>query len=735
MVYWFTLCVSSNRIKLFSCKRWRNTELYSEGESVSLPDNFKKSVGFEHKEAKQLKFKPILTRNTYSKQLNVSQTKANFIVSVLRQEGKIMYKQFKNKRIFTILLTMLMVFSVIAPTISIYANEGLIQSKFSGIILSNHDNINMDNIEIKVYKSEVETLEAGIDEYTHYYEYSVLTDEFGQFEFTKPSEYCYFSINLDTLPEYTGVDIDYMFIKPQEHNIEVEIDYIDDIVYQDLNVEIKSSTDETLFADFAFEQVKNHNKSNGVSVYDFISLDTVSDTVVINANGFIKEINVSNDISNFSMVDKIDLFNDLNFISEEQKIELYCDLISQDMIKDLIEIDSLTPFYESISEYYENNKSVISDDLKSKIENLFNSNSVLHRAATRDTFSYLIWTINYDTGMFSNSEINTLKTYLNQIYSFYFNTCGFDRPSPKVNDGNSYRIEIYDGTGSNSCLSNLETKNNVEMRTSYITLNYEGTMDSAFKKSIAHEIMHSIQYAYNKNVPDNQAWFREANAAWGGLANTQADINWFKDFTGRFFSTPHYAITSTTNSRHYGALVWFLTIQNEFGGATAINMIMENYRNYEPLTAIDRGLKAIDSTYSRKKSFVNTIYNDINAKSTYGYNWKEVKLQNTYSENKAIITTLSNPVSCAYYRFLPVSGKTQLELTMSEADGNYTDYSWCVQRESNTGVLFNAGKATSISDARTLVINFTTSHKYITLGQINNSVSIAHRTRFSGKYL
>ncbi|MBQ4327959.1 MAG: hypothetical protein IJC32_06065, partial [Clostridia bacterium] len=124
----------------------------------------------------------------------------------------------KKYRIISIVICISMIFCLIVSTSALGATQ-----VFSGKIVC-EDNIDLSDVEIKIYYSERTYDEEGnFLYYVETYERSVYADADGDFEFVKPSLYCSYTINVETLPANYGVSKHTQFIIPTRTNDSVAL--------------------------------------------------------------------------------------------------------------------------------------------------------------------------------------------------------------------------------------------------------------------------------------------------------------------------------------------------------------------------------------------------------------------------------------------------------------------------------------------------------------------------------
>ena len=225
-----------------------------------------------------------------------------------------------------------MIFCLIVSTSALGATQ-----VFSGKIVCG-DNIDLSDIEVEIYSSAPKYDEDGnFLYYVETYERSVYADADGDFEFVKPSLYCSYTINVETLPANYGVSKHTQFIIPTRTNDSVtiaaistaEADYSGGSFYAIFKAADGTEiyTDHDIIEDgessvfVAGENLSATKQIISAENIEDVNRYTLSGTIVTNGKNY--RYSKSFDISDYSETEKADLLCSLGKISEEEKYDIY----------------------------------------------------------------------------------------------------------------------------------------------------------------------------------------------------------------------------------------------------------------------------------------------------------------------------------------------------------------------------------------------------------------------------
>lgn len=203
----------------------------------------------------------------------------------------------KLKKILCAILSGVMISSLFIN--NVYAvSDTISDNKFYGNISCKYENISANDIEIKVYSSELIYSEEGVNQYNHYLMDTVLTDSNGNFSFDKPKSPFLIKVSLDTLPYGTGVEHETVFYSNNEKSDVIPLSQIDDIeIYEDnssYNITLLSSNDTPLFANYEVDETLSTNLAN--ITYDNIDDLQINKDVNIRVGKINKAVTFTQDI-------------------------------------------------------------------------------------------------------------------------------------------------------------------------------------------------------------------------------------------------------------------------------------------------------------------------------------------------------------------------------------------------------------------------------------------------------
>ena len=468
----------------------------------------------------------------------------------------------KKYRIISIVICISMIFCLIVSTSALGATQ-----VFSGKIVC-EDNIDLSDVEIKIYYSERTYDEEGnFLYYVETYERSVYADADGDFEFVKPSLYCSYTINVETLPANYGVSKHTQFIIPTRTNDSValsaiataEADYnggsfyavfraVDGTeIYTDYDI-VEDSESSVFVASENLSTTKQIISSENI---EDVNSYTLSGTIVTKGRNYRYSKNF--DISDYSEIEKADLLCSLGKITKEEKYNIY----SQN--------DELLYEHNCIQFINDEGRAVNADPPE------FDS--------TYDIgFGSYTMQIRYNANDFTNhvSNLNLFKTQLTNIYRYFCQTNGFVAPTTSGNYLYLYITTVNQASGKTLAYTGGD---------SYILIDKAIVQNGTAERTLAHEFMHAIMCKYLTYTAG--LWFNESFATLASLIysnysnpsylNSSAGFSEFRGYLEDFVETPNLSLTSDSATREYGALVLPLCIYENHGGWSAIKTILQNF--------------------------------------------------------------------------------------------------------------------------------------------------------------
>lgn len=287
--------------------------------------------------------------------------------------------------------------------------------------------------------------------YAETYEYSVYTDDKGQFKFDKPTQYCSISVVLDTLPANYGISKQTQFIIPSNTSINIELSVVSDVcvVMQDGNLTpiIYNLAGDTIFAPYTLIPLEGTVVSSAMSAEKkVLSLKHIDNISFYNRQGIVKigsnsyPYVIEDNLNDVSLLDKINILCDQGYLTESEKISLYCDLLKNDIG---YVIQSGTTIYSEIMEYRDKNSISLSSDVSRKINEVadisVDPTYTDYIEATIGTYKIRVF---YDAS--ENMQYSVVSNFVSEcisVYNFFVTNNHFRAPLP-YNDTLYYPIYL-----------------------------------------------------------------------------------------------------------------------------------------------------------------------------------------------------------------------------------------------------------------------------------------------------
>lgn len=498
-------------------------------------------------------------------------------------------------KLLALILSTAMLFSTIISTSALETVQ-----TFTGKIISDTD-IDLSGIEVKIYSSEPVYDESGkLAYYAETYDRSIYTNSIGVFSFTKPTAYCSYTINVETLPAGYGISKHTQFIVPSR---------LDDTVTaapiataetaldgDSIMVTFADESGNVLYTDYevipdnagaiSTGEIGSMTEAESIMTYSALKeLDsyTYSGTIVTNGKNF--RYSEEYDLSDFSEINKADFLYSKGVISEDEKYEFYVNYNNEQIYSEhqnsklLSQIDSLT---------YQTDYSVVFDsDLDVEIKK---NNSVVYR-----------FRIFYDSNFLSYIQLNeTIKPSCTAIYNYFIESASLLAPTMYTDENGDQYFPIYivnDGDIGDDLGRTIYIPDSNCIK---IVLTTNTALASASNcHTLAHEFMHAITRTYIGAV-SIEKWFLESLACMAAIVflentatNTRSQIRFYKQncdisiFTGE----EYYKDIS------YGAVLYPLYIYTEMGGWSTIRQILDNCTN-NPYLAISSASNVPSYSYA-----------------------------------------------------------------------------------------------------------------------------------------
>lgn len=470
------------------------------------------------------------------------------------------------KRIISVILTLVF---LSFPLTTNCASIDVIGTNQFALTVTHDDSTNIDlsGIYIDVYSSVLSAYDptSEVSEYTHTYAFSVNTDSRGEVYFTRPSENFLIMVDLSTLPENMGIDVQTKFYRNGIFNDVLYVTEIDDVV-----VELNAMAE------------------NGVSV---VALDKQG--TALNAHYTISEttekLSTSSLLRSSSQVlsgkvyigDFVESYSYEVEYSDEQKMSLVETALSKNSIS---KTDALT-FYV---DYFE--KHGRSPELYEKVSSLKSDSTwfeTLPSAQQSDVnviLSAPSYNKEYEVGNFIiryNSSSSTVPTYITSVMTALQSSdtslvTGLSLNRPKSNWLGTAKYHIYVTNESSKYAAYTQPETNLGIRTSYIVIpnisDLTVSLDDFMQGTVAHEYLHAIMHGY-RSSGELPKWFKEAWADWAAVrvfGIEATDIGRVNDYLNNTYKS------LTSNDITYGKFLYPLYIRQVHGGDTTVANVVKN---------------------------------------------------------------------------------------------------------------------------------------------------------------
>ena len=588
------------------------------------------------------------------------------------------------KKLISMVLSATMMMSLLET--SIFAdNENLpdeTSSVLNGIIKTN-DDVNVSNIKIDIMTSELKQSENDVFIYENTYSYSVYTDNDGTFSFSKPSENCLVKIDLNSIPECTGVDKQSYFVDYTNTLENFTISEIADVEFNDTN----SVTVYDTYRNQLVTNVDVEMDTQSISMYGMTNSDNLTALCIANANGYIETASIDISNENDSLVTKANTMFAMGAISETEKAEMYLEALKT---RDFGDQECITFIYDELNNYLTTGTNrTLADEIFSYI----GENSKMRSSAppeanyttegTRTVSNAKIsYTLHYEkdsvsSGYISETLMNSMEVYVKSIIDHYFITYGFNTPMLRTGD-TSYQIYFVPGLDSNGFTRRCPKTSSGEPAGSLICINYPPSINTTddIKKTIAHEIFHSIQYAYTSQMgfTGNDKWFTEASATYAGLNYVNKYLSYGKSHANNYLASVGTPFTDISNNRSYGMFLFPQYLSQTYGGLNSIKRTLEYVSSgYPVLKSMEKSAQYSDNSATYGEIFA--MFQRCNAdprryvNSNGQYNEATRRLDNVgTASNIPVLST-----SAVHYGLKASSTTSAVSVTVDITSGSYTN--------------------------------------------------------------
>ena len=478
-------------------------------------------------------------------------------------------------------------------------------SVLNGIIKTN-DGVNVSNIKVDIMTSELKQSEDDVSIYENTYLYSVYTDNDGAYSFSKPSENCLVQIDLNSIPERTGVDKQSCFVDYTNTLEDFTISKIADVEFNDTN----SVTVYDTYRNQLVTNVDVEMDTQSISIYGMTNSDNLTALCIANANGYIETASIDISNENDSLVTKANTMFAMGAISETEKAEMYLNAL---ITKDYGNQECLTFIYDELNDYLATG---VDRALADEIFSYIGENDKM-RSAAPDEANYttegtrtvsnakISYTLHYEKdsssdGYISEALMNNFEVYVKSIIDHYFISYGFNTPMLRTGD-TSYQIYFVPGLDSNGFTRRYSKTSSGEPAGSLICINYPPSTYTTddIKKTIAHEIFHSIQYAYTSQMgfTENDKWFTEASATYAGLNYVNKYLSYGRSYANKYLASVATPFTDISNDRSYGMFLFPQYLSQTYGGLNSIKRTLEYVSSgYPVLKSMEKSAQYSDNS-------------------------------------------------------------------------------------------------------------------------------------------
>ena len=586
----------------------------------------------------------------------------------------------KKSKVFVSLLLAVML-AVSGTVIAGAEND----TNYSGTTISGtisfdgNQNIDVTDLDIKVYSLVLSGTYEDSKQYDHVYETTVHPDNYGNFSAERPSEYTYFEIDENTIPEGYGVDKIVDLIPENESEFSACLSKISDFKVDFISetVDFYDSDKNPLTVNPNYELAINREKLKTA----FLSNEPI-DVDCEYHNTTIKSVQQTSDLA---MIDKIDYLYNNNIINEGERIAAYAENLGNEEISE--EMDVIFANYIVNSYAYNNNRELTFEEEYSTF--VASYAPTYTQPATYYSMQYTsendpYFMLHYEAGAYSADTLDSVYEQLESVKDFLCdntipteqctdNTAPteqhyFEVPATPAQDPYYHVYIVQNDTYTKSAVTWGNYFGSVDQSYSFIivylnsdNINSDGSISNTRKGNLCHEFMHSIQFHYNFfNV--NQSCFSEVKNFSEAIANTvklrMIHNCGLASAVYKFLQTPHlslfYNLTEGDfKNRRYGALLYPLSIEQDYNDFTTIKDIYVANQNYHEIyTDIENVLRASsNNAHGFIDSYLNCMLYDYSICDYYDYyeeSWDNSPKKITVSEIPSGASALA-PLGSNYY--------------------------------------------------------------------------------------
>ncbi|MCD7747867.1 MAG: hypothetical protein LUI61_05980 [Firmicutes bacterium] len=609
---------------------------------------------------------------------------------------------------------------------------------FSGSITS-EDDVDLSGIEIGVYTAVPVYDTEDTDEVLYYgetYDFSVYTDADGSFEFDKPTEYCSVSVVLDTLPANYGVSQEVQFIAPSRTSVEITMSAIASAEARlesgNISVEFYNSDGDTVLCSYNITPSSDADTSSGAAGYvtAYSSLGAIDSMTSYIHSGTIEtgtlsfSYSVSEDISDYSVIDKINYLYEQGDITEEEKIIYYCDLASPSCEVEF-ELECGNVLYDEITAYADSTDE-ISDEVSAAIAEATNDDPPSYTNCVIAGIGTYRIKVFYDANEnMTTSVAQKVADGLKELYEYFVTDSNFNAPYSSI--GSYYTIlNIYLVT--NDELPSAKGMTNANHTTGCSTIWYKYSVVSSssdeVQVTLAHEFMHAMMATYGTPSAGLPLWFKESFASMAGLVYYGATTSNYSSFVKTYLSNSYRSIYSSgIDNFEYGTLVYPLYIYKYLGKWNTIRSIYEELSEASSVYAAITNSTYISTYQSAFRSMALRNYSPKKYYAPYAtYEWGHASF-NTKRE----LTTYSNlallPMACHYQQYISIENIGTLYCTIEVTSSSTSGLAFGYIKESSSASISFSSFSTNFSKITISENDFGDSIQILTLLLVNTNTS------------
>lgn len=515
-------------------------------------------------------------------------------------------------------------------------------SSFAGTIAASSEEVDLSDIEIKVYSAVFvdEEDENALDYYAETYAFSVYTDENGAFSFTKPTTYCSISVELASLPSGYGISQRTQFIRPQRNEITFSISSIASIDTKlsgdEIEVTLLNEDGAPILAEYTVHEdspTKLGTASSATQIFQtykssLASVDAMESytyTGTVTAPGFTAPYSETVDLSDWATDSKVDFLYAKGILTEEEQMGYYCDILSSDGYS--ISGECGTSMIGKLTEYASSSRGNSSTAFISRLNEVVEDSNDLSQyselypvSIPNSGYKFFVY---YDpepsledenededtSTVVDATKLAAVAAELINIYQYFVGSGRFDAPETLEN-ANFYTVYLVnqehlpnDSGGATYPIA--DTNSSIRILSS--------TPLNELSRRLSHEYHHAIMRDNEiVNIPTwvSESFVSMASLIYGGYTDS---ASWFNGVLRSYLDNSENSIDDElvlddNTSFPYGTLLYPLYIYENYAGWTTIKNI------YTQLSSSNNIYNAINSVIGYGAH--SAIFNEV-AKRSY----------------------------------------------------------------------------------------------------------------------